>query len=76
MQHFDVTGGSLDGAEVCELVGLILLNQLEDIITNGSGGAYRDDGLAVVHKYSGPQMDRLRKKYYQLFQTTRFSDHN
>ena len=67
MQHFDVTGGSLDGAEVCELVGLILLNQLEDIFTNGSGGVYRDDGLAVVHKYSGPQMDRLRKNIIDFF---------
>ena len=61
MQHFDVTEGSFDGAEVCELVGLFLLNQLEDIITNGPVGVYRDDDLAVVHKYPGPQMDRSRK---------------
>ena len=61
LQHFDATEGSFDGAEICELVGLYLLNQLKDIITNGSFGGYRDDGLAVVTKYSGPQMDRLRK---------------
>ena len=61
LQHFDVTEGSFDGAEICELVGLYPLNQLKDIITNGSFGGYRDDGLAVVTKYSGPQMDRLRK---------------
>ena len=66
-QHFDVTEGSFDGAEACELVGLFLLNQLEDIITNGSVGVYRDDGLAVVHKYSGPQMDRLRKNIINFF---------
>ena len=31
LQHFDVTEGSFDGAEICELVGLYLLNQLKDI---------------------------------------------
>ena len=41
LQHFDVTEGSFDGAEICELVGLYLLNQLKDIITNGSVGVYR-----------------------------------
>ena len=75
LQHFNITEGSFDGAEVCELVGLYLLNQLKDI-TSGSVGVYRGDGLAILHKYSGPQIDRLRKKYYQLFQTMRFSDHN
>ena len=36
LQHFDVTEHSFDGAEICELVGLYLLNQLKDLITNGS----------------------------------------
>ena len=66
-EHFDVTEGSFDGAEVCELVGLYLLSKLTDLITDGSVGLYRDDGLAVVHKYSGPQMDRLRKKIIDVF---------
>ena len=60
LQHFKVTENSFDVAEICELVGLYLLNQLKDI-TNGSVTVYRDDGLAFVHKYSGPQMDRSRK---------------
>ena len=64
-----------DCAEICELVGLYLLSQLEDFIINGSVTVYRDDSLAVGHKYSGPQMDRLRNLYHRLFQTTRFSDH-
>ena len=66
-EHFDVTEGSFDGAEVCELVGLHLLSKLTDLVTDGSVGLYRDDGLAVVHKYSGPQMDRLRKKIIDVF---------
>ena len=65
LQHFDVTEGSFDGAEVCELVGLFLLNQLEDIITNGSVGVYKDDGLAVVYKYFGPQMDSPQIDFFK-----------
>ena len=30
--QFDVTMGAYDGAEVCELVGLFILNRLEDVI--------------------------------------------
>ena len=43
--NFDITMGSHDGAEACELVGLYLLSQLA-----GLGvpiGLYRDDGLAI-----------------------------
>ena len=67
LQHFDATEGSFDEAEICKLVCLHLLNQLKDIITNGSIDVYRDDGLAVVHKYSGPQVDRLRKIIFDFF---------
>ncbi|XP_072050354.1 uncharacterized protein [Amphiura filiformis] len=42
---FDVTMGSFDGAETCELVGLYLLSQLQHIDINV--GLYRDDGLAI-----------------------------
>ena len=72
LNHFDVTEGSFDGAEVCELVGLFLLNQLKDLVVNGSVGLYRDDGLAVVHSYSGPEMDRLRKRIIDLFKSHGF----
>ena len=42
-EHFDVTEGSFDGAEVCELVGLYLLHKLQPIFINSSVGLYRDD---------------------------------
>ena len=42
---FDVTMGSYDGAETCELVGSFLLSQLQNL--NTSIGLYRDDGLAI-----------------------------
>ena len=65
--HLDVTEGSFDGAEVCELVRLFLLSKLRDLINNESIGLYRDDGLAVVHDYCEPQMDRLRKRIIDVF---------
>ena len=43
----EVTTGSYDGAETCELVGSFLLSQLQDLNTNE--GLYRDDGLAITN---------------------------
>ena len=66
---FDVTMGSFDGAEVCELVGLFLLNQMtqDDIgLNKGQFGIYRDDGLMLV-RGSKREIDRLRKKIEKLF---------
>lgn len=44
-QLFDVTMGSFEGADDCELVGSYLL----DIVLGSiNGGLYRDDGLALT----------------------------
>ena len=40
---FDVTKGSFDGTETCELVGLFLLSQLTHLDVNV--GLYRDNGV-------------------------------
>ena len=48
IDNFDVTMGSYDGAEVCELVGLYLMSKLEILIGKNQLGLYRDDGLAAV----------------------------
>ena len=64
---FDVTMGSFDGAEVCELVGLYLLDQLETNFGKNIFGLYRDDGLGVLKNFSGPETDRLRKKLTKIF---------
>ena len=53
--------GSFDGAEICELVGLFILNKLSNIIPTKDLGLYRDDGLAVLRNKSGPEMERTRK---------------
>lgn len=46
---FDVTMGSFDGAETCELVGSYLLNQLPEGIRKQIG-LYRDDGLGAFQQ--------------------------
>ena len=51
---FDVTMGSYDGAEVCELVGLCLLNLLTNEFRKHNIGLYRDDGLSCFQNISGP----------------------
>ena len=50
--EWDVTMGSFDGAEVCELVGLYMLDQLQQ--TNLDLGLYRDDGLGVTNLRGRP----------------------
>ena len=66
---FDVTMGSYDGAETCELVGTYLLSLLPDQIKN-TVGLYRDDGLAVC-KATPRTIENIKK---QICKT--FKDHN
>ena len=58
---FDVTISSFDGAEVCELIGLFILNILSDKYGKNKVGLYRDDGLVLLRNTSGPQSERTRK---------------
>ena len=67
---FDVTMGSFDGAEVAELVGLLLLKHIDPILP--TAGLYRDDGLAVSTK-SGPQLAKLEKDLHKAFKELGFS---
>ena len=62
---FDITMGSYDGAETCELVGLFILSKLSSI-TEIKVGLYRDDGLATCQL--GPrQTEQAKKKICQIF---------
>ena len=64
---FDVTMGAPDGAEICELVGLFLLDSLGRRLPELELGLYRDDGLAIHDKMPGPQLDAIRKKIHSFF---------
>ena len=63
---FDVSMGSADGAEVCELIGLYMLSLLEPQLQECSGGLYRDDGI-LVSKLYGQRLERLKKRIVKVF---------
>lgn len=65
---FDVSMGAYDGAEVCELVGTFILNKLGEHFKKSDIGLYRDDGLAVFKNISGPEAERIKKKFKSIFQ--------
>ena len=60
-EDFDVTMVYYDGGDVSELVGSYLLKKVSNIVDKKSIGLYRDDGLAILQKLSGPQIERKRK---------------
>ena len=59
----DVTMGSYDGAELCELVGLYLLDLLTKEFGKQNIGLYRDDGLSCFENISGPDSEKIKKNY-------------
>ena len=58
--------GSFDGAEVCDLLGLYLLNKIKPLLDSSNVGLYRDDMLTIVHKANGLKDDRLKKDIISL----------
>ena len=62
--EFDVTMGSFDGAETCELIGLFILSQLQDL--NINVGLYRDDGLSVCNK-PPREIEKTKKEICKIF---------
>ena len=61
---FDVTMGSYDGAETCELVGNFLLSQLQHL--NVNVGLYRDDGLAITDA-TPRDAENIKKEICRIF---------
>ena len=64
--NFDVTMGSFDGAELCELVGLFILFRLGQKFGLKRSGLYRDDGLSCF-ELDGHDADAIRKHIIQMF---------
>ena len=69
---FDVTMGSFDGAEACELVGIYLLSKLSEDLGITNVGLYRDDGLALLKNQNKRQTDQTRKKLVNIFKNAGF----
>ena len=67
---FDVTMGSWDGAETCELVGIYILSIIEAKHGNNIG-LYRDDGLGAFE--AAPQeVERIKKSICSIFKDNGF----
>ena len=65
---FDITMGSDDGAEACELVVCFLLSQLNKEFNHKiSLSLYRDDGLAAVYGTSR-EIQIIQQKIRKIFQ--------
>ena len=64
---FDVTMRSYDGAEICELVGLYVLNRLSTVIDQSGADLQRDDGLAAINNGNVPKLYRIRNDIIALF---------
>ena len=64
---FDVTMGAYDGAEVCELAGIFILYQLSSIYNKNDIGLYRDHSLAIFRDKSGPQAEKIKKHFQNIF---------
>ena len=56
-----------DGAEVCELVGTFLLEEISEICNKSNIGLHRDDGLSIFRNKSGTQLEKMKKKLQRLF---------
>ena len=66
-KDFDVTMRSFHGAEICDLVDFYVLYILSIKCRKDLNGLYRDDDLACFIKISGPQVDRVRRDFINIF---------
>ena len=73
---FDVAMGSFDGAEICELVGLFLLNNLTQLVGSNNIGLYKDDGLAILENASDPSSERIKKTDHKALSTPRLKNNS
>lgn len=69
---FDVTMGSYDGAEVCELVGI---HTLASKYNSNCIGLYRDDGLAIFKNMGPRTAEKIRKQFFQTFEEIGLKNH-
>ena len=58
--------GSFDGAEICKLIGIYVLDKLSTKFGKKNMGLYRDDGLAILKNCTSRLADKERKDYEQF----------
>ena len=70
---FNVTMGSYDEAEICELVGIYILTRLATIIKKSDCRLYRNDGLVILRNVNEQEIDCTRKNIVKIFKDVGFS---
>ena len=65
-EEFDVPLGCLDGAELCEIIGIYILTKLQSVLQKDNVGLYRHDGLGGAKELPGPEMKRKRKQIIEI----------
>ena len=66
-ENFDVPMGCYDGAEVCELVGTYILNELKNVTNKENIDLYRDDGLGICQNIPKTEIERKKKQIAKVF---------
>ena len=64
--NFDVAQGAFDSAEVCDVVGLFLLSEIETLKVKASLGKFRDDGLGASSA-TPRQSEQIKKKICDVY---------
>ena len=70
---FNITMGSYDGAEVCELVGLYIQDILTKEFHHNKIGLHRGDGFGCFENLSGPESEKVKKKSCEIFKESGLS---
>ena len=55
--EFDVQMGCFDSAEVCEIVGVYILNLLKFLMRKQNVSLYHYDVLGILRNSSGPEIE-------------------
>ena len=50
-----------------QLIGIFMLSLLSKHINKNRIGLYADDNLAILNNTSGPEAEKLKKKFQKLF---------
>ena len=71
--NFDATIGSYDGAEVCELVGIYILDILTKEFSQYKLGLYRNGDLGCFQNLYGPESEKVKKMLCKIFKESGLS---
>ena len=66
-EDFDVSVGCYDGAEIHDLVGSFIFNQLGPLIEKNGTGLYRDNVLRSFSGISKPMIEKKKKLIAETF---------